>query len=277
MVFLRWTRHLASSAILLLVFGYAVAQSQPRPNDRNAAEDRAEIAADRNEHQFMVLVEELRAMRADASKANQERAKREEAERLLSRARDDWWFGEHAPVWSNWILALIALGAGWVAYSAFEHERAAVMLTQRADVLVEKLGFNPSVKADMLLSGQMDYYIPRHGDGVVVTFKNFGPTRANNVRWDMSIQVEGQPPIDSEDPSRHAVAVVGAGSRMKVSSGRLDSYYTEETLAAISRGALGLKVRVVVSYQDVFGRKHDTVQGGSYYNGGFVVDDDIAN
>src|SRR5262245_3131293 len=107
--------------------GRPSAGSQKTPDNRNQANNPATVTREQYERDIRALSDELKAIREETTRANQTRTKEEQS----------WRFGERAPVWSNWVLALIAGIAGWVAYRAFTHERDAVRLTQRADVLVD--------------------------------------------------------------------------------------------------------------------------------------------
>ncbi len=201
------------------------------------------IPYEQYERDIKAISDQLKAIQTEIAKANSQRANSEN--------KWSWWFGSGPPIWSNWILAVIAFGAGWVALNAFNHERDAVRLTQRADVLVE--GVNVST----------GHRQPVTGDSCIsIQWRNYGPTRANEVRLSASLLfAELQVPYESVDTPIIALA---SGDRQPQAFIPLRKCMTNATFKDILDGKTELRFVAKAEYRDVFGSLHHTHNEGIY-------------
>jgi hypothetical protein len=141
------------------------------------------------------------------------------------------------------IYAAIQARAAKRSANAYEQT---VRLTERADVLLNRAGFDtPS------LSG---------ASRVIFTFKNFGRTRANNVRFAMSVTI---PELDDYPPHELPEMPIGAGDTQDVVFMKMSEWLTKETFDKIARGETTLRFKGSASYTDVFGRMHTTTCSGA--------------
>jgi hypothetical protein len=124
---------------------------------------------------------------------------------------------------------------------------SALKLSERADVLLNAAMF----KHGTILSGK--------DARVVLEFKNFGRTRANNLKYTFNLIIEGVPPTDS---SKVPQVTMGAGETQHISSQRLVEFLAEDTAQGIFQDKIPLKFEAEVVYKDVFGDPHR-----SYYEG----------
>lgn len=152
------------------------------------------------------------------------------------------------------------------AYNAFTHQRDAVRLTQRADVLLDAIGWEPHTDPSVLNASTQ----------ISVRFKNFGPTRASNVRITLNLY----PPEELEivkgphDDDALPPVNIGTGDTTTPRLSKLGVRYTPETITKLSKGHIKLIVAGSVTYEDVFGITHHTDVRAIYYgegSGGFVV------
>ena len=81
-----------------------------RENATNQAHNAEAITDQENESHIRAIAQELRTLGKQDDQADQARTE-----------QDGWWFGDRAPLRSNWALATIAFIAGGVAYFAFTH------------------------------------------------------------------------------------------------------------------------------------------------------------
>jgi len=97
--------------------------SQPISDQGNQPNKDAPVTRESYESDIRAITDELRAINNDIARNEANRAN-----------NDKYWyvFGDNAPVWSNWFIFLTAIAAGGIAVRAFNHERQAVRLTQRA-------------------------------------------------------------------------------------------------------------------------------------------------
>ena len=148
-------------------------------------------------------------------------------------------------------------------------------MTQRADILVDALNFDPpAVIGGHDPKGLPLYRLPTHGR-VVASFKNFGPTRASDVNWDFVPVVDGVTAKTPDEPYQHPVVIIPAGDHIKPSTGPISAYYDPSVVSLISKGDKELRVKATITYRDVFGAVHHTTQFGTYFNGTFRIDDNI--
>jgi hypothetical protein len=249
--------------MIVLLASCAAGQSKPSTQPRNRSNDDARVTAEETQRSLRAIAAELRALREQTTKADSERTKQ------TPEQNGGWRFGNDAPVWSNWILASIALFAGFVATRAFNHERDAVFATQRADLLFFETALEPRTKPSRLT-----------GDTTLgLIFKNFGPTRASQVKMIIDMEIEGFSQLTpapgsvlDENPDLPRT-VVGAGDTVVASFARLGRLYSLEAISLASKGDRKLQYIATVEYVDVFGKPHHTTCKGVYYGpiSGFVV------
>jgi hypothetical protein len=223
----------------------------------NDAKNRQAIADQDRERNLRAIADELKAIREQAAKAEQPHTQQKQS----------WWTDGGPPIWSNWILAIIAGVAGYVAWRAFSHQRDAVRLTERADVLVASMGIEP-VPTPHLYKGMTIYALPLNAQ-VVVYFKNSGPTRASNVDWGVEPIIEGVPAKKPDSPPEPATVVIAANDDIHATTGPLNAYYADAVVASVGSGNTKLRIKMSVSYDDVFGKRHSTTQYARYFNGTF--------
>lgn len=163
------------------------------------------------------------------------------------------------------ILIGTTISAGFVAYLAFANERNAVRLTQRADVLVGAIGISPSHIPAVLGTGTT----------ITVQFKNFGPTRASDVRIDTQLLVQGVPDKHPDMPPLPAL-VIGPGETMSSSFATLEKLFDQDIITKVSKGDIPLYLNATVDYTDVFGKRHHAEFASVYYGASrseFIVRD----
>jgi hypothetical protein len=228
--------------------------SQKVPSNASPANNPAAISREDYERDIRALSDQVRAMREQTSNL----------ERTYTEQERSWYFGDRAPTWSNWILAVIAAVAGGVAYYAFTHQRDAVRLTQRADLLVQAIGIDPHPIPCFITAGT----------SIKVTFKNFGPTRAARVSIDVNLTIPDVKQKSADRPSLPS-AVVGGNDDVTLTFPELGRLYEGETILQASKGHIPLSVGGRITYIDVFNREHSTTFDAKYYGwnrGGFVME-----
>lgn len=244
--FLRRTAHVVSIlAPLLLLACAASAQltQDPRGNPNNNA------PVTRQEHE-----RDIRALSDQIKTLHNENAKRDSNTWPHGK---EWGFGEKAPVWSNWTLAAVAFFAGWIAYRAFNHERDAVRLTERADVLFVRLNFlNPRTNA--ISEEVLPWSVP------IAVQKNFGRTTATNVRVRWRLFIEGDPLQETEFLPP---AVIGPGAELETRMVANMQMVTGNRFNQVARVEATLRGIGELVYTDVFGKEHHATFRGSFRQG----------
>ncbi len=137
-------------------------------------------------------------------------------------------------------------------------------LTQRADVLLDQIGIKPRPNPCYLTDGTE----------ISIIFKNFGPTRANDVRTTVDLSMPGVTKKAHVAAPPMPASVVAAGDQLTVTFPPLGMAFESAVLAKASKGDIPLRFDATVEYTDVFGTRHHTAYGGIYYGpaGSFVVD-----
>lgn len=172
-------------------------------------------------------------------------------------ARQRWWTD---PEW--WQVILTIAGA-FVAYKAFRNEREVVLKTQRADMLITHAGFDPNF-----------------GFGedaqVVVTVKNFGPTRANDVRVQLWLGLDASNVFEHTEPTP---VVVAAGERILPRFPPLGQVLQPDALLAFVAGRVELQISGTIEYRDVFDLPHAIRIKATYHRGTrmFAMDENQSN
>jgi hypothetical protein len=148
----------------------------------------------------------------------------------------------------SFFATLAARKSANAAVKAANTAEKALKLSERADVLLEgasiRMGITQKVDGD---------------SQVILSFRNFGRTRAQNVRFDISLEIPGVP--KSIPPQ--ASITVGAGDTRKLCFPRFAEFLTKETAEGISRGDIPLGFRGIVTYKDAFDDPHTFQCGGT--------------
>jgi hypothetical protein len=87
---------------------------------------------------------------------------------------------------------------------------------------------------------------------MVIGLKNFGRTRANNVRCSIRIIIPGVP--ESVPPRKPFI--LGPGASQSVTFSRFGEILTKETSDLILSGKIDLKFAGTVTYEDIFNESH---------------------
>jgi hypothetical protein len=247
---------------LLWIFGCA-ASAQLAKKQSDTPNNAAPITNENRESDVRAIADQLKAIREEAAKRDSQNRSGKQPDYYY------WLWGNDAPVWSNWILAVVAAIAGWIAYRAFEHERDAVRRTQRADLLFYETSLIPRTKPSRLTKDTE----------LGLIFKNFGPTRASQVKLTINIEIEGfsqlipDPRSVIDESPELPRTVVGTGDTVQASFAQLGRLYSEDAIALASKGDRTLRYVATAEYTDVFGKGHHTICKGVYYGpvSGFVV------
>jgi|SRR5208282_4261606 hypothetical protein len=176
------------------------------------------------------------------------------------------------PFWSNWALVIVGIVTAWIALGTLkdikqqtstatisadaakksaEMAEASLKLGERADVLLD---------AASLVYGQD---LSGKDARVVVQFKNFGRTKAVNVRLKLNLVTEG---IPETDHTNIPTISMGAGEVKEISSQKFVQFMTEVMARKIFAAETSLSFEGEACYQDIFGTPHR-----SYYTGTWNV------
>ena len=96
---------------------------------------------------------------------------------------------------------------------------------------------------------------------VVLQFKNFGRTRAKDVKLTLHLPIEGVPETSQESIP---LIVMGAGETKDVSSQPFVDFLTSETAGDIFSQKIPLKFEGAANYNDVFDCPHKSRYTGTY-------------
>jgi hypothetical protein len=218
--------------------------ARQEPQQPNQPQDNQTPADEQPETQLGVIAKELRAIREQYAKSEQERTAREQS----------WWSDGGPPVWSNWALFIIAIIAGWYTRRAFLHQRDAARLTERADVLIHKAGMNSPRQPE-------DALIPLWMAEPHVIFKNFGLTRGVNFR---TTEVRIELGSESRTAPGTASQVIGAKQTSEFRFPPLGNLFVKPLIATIGSGENVLRFYLRYEYTDVFGVTHHGTSVGRY-------------
>lgn len=138
--------------------------------------------------------------------------------------------------------------AAQAAKKSADVAESALHLAERADVLLESASFTHGRVVDTKDSK------------VILQFRNFGRTKAKNVKLTLNLIIEGVPSTDST----HIPAItMGAGETQTISSQRFVEFMTQETAQGIFSGKTLLRFEASAVYQDIFSEDSHR----SYYTG----------
>jgi len=137
------------------------------------------------------------------------------------------------------------------AKKSAEIAEMSLKLAERADLLLEAAGPMHHPNSAGVLSAY---------SSVMFRFKNFGRTRGANVRYEVSLSVDGNHnPTQEMEPT-----VLGPGETKSLRFGQFRDWLNEETFKAIVEGRAALTFKSKVSYDDIFGESHVSEHSGTY-------------
>jgi hypothetical protein len=147
---------------------------------------------------------------------------------------------DYAPIALGVLTVLIAIVGSVVSYQAFKDQRDTVRLTQRADVLIDSINTSNSggLTPDTV---------------VTVVFKNFGPTRANEILLDAWLGVEGS---EIGEPEPLPMTALATGDTLPYAFHPLHERMTADAFKRLQTGELTLRITGTLKYRDVFKRPH---------------------
>ena len=134
------------------------------------------------------------------------------------------------------------------ARDSADNARETARLTQCADVLIDEIELQVA-KPQFELSSR-----------IVIHFRNFGPTRAINVKLDFSLQ----PGTLGDVPTFGGPIVLGAYASAPINYPTFKELGWVPHIADIQNGKIPLKFAGTISYEDVFGFIHTTNCLGEY-------------
>lgn len=220
--------------LLTLSVPTVAAQPLPSPPPPQQGQQTQPVTREQHERDIRTLADEIKTVREQAA----EHQRRHDEQDI-----------DQPPVWSNWAMVIVTIVGGWVAYSAFIHQRDAVQLTQRADVLVDAV----SISTD---PGPLN-----HLTKISVVFKNYGPTRATNVRMNAWMEFAH---IKGTKRDYLPAITMGAGDIQRVGFEAIGSFMDTETARKVRDGLIPLNFIAEVTYTDVFSKPHSCRFAGVY-------------
>lgn len=168
---------------------------------------------------------------------------------------------------SNWLLTIITFGIAVyaavqarIAKQSSDNEEKTVRLTQRADVLLEDFEVRPDSEQRMI----------GRDTQIILRFKNFGKTRADEVIFDFGMKVAGNtvPVPKTKNPYVRpplVSIVLGPGEGGKnVTFNRFCEMFSDDVIDKVADGNLPLSVSGKITYRDVFGGRY-TVECGAQF------------
>lgn len=148
------------------------------------------------------------------------------------------------------IVGSYAVGQARTAKRAAQFAEMALKLSERADVLLSAAGIK--LPMTQQFTG---------GANGVMSFKNYGRTRANNLVFAVSATV---PKTPTGAPERIGPVVLAAGEDYTISFQPFKEWMSQETFTGIMAGAVILRFDGEITYDDVFGQSHITECAGRY-------------
>lgn len=160
-------------------------------------------------------------------------------------------------------MVVVTIAGIVIALVQISHAKDAVLKTERADVLIETVGF---VTPPPLTSNSV----------MEVTLRNYGRTRANELVVEIW---QGMSASDKLEERPIQVTTLGAGATASPRFPRLGSCLTQEGFAAVMKGEETFRYGGTVSYKDVFGQKHTLKCSGTYNlaHAAFLIDENSSD
>lgn len=150
-----------------------------------------------------------------------------------------WVTKDNAP---DWIMAFITFAGIGIAIWQISEAKKAVLLTERADVFIESIGFVGGAVINPLAV-------------LEITLKNYGATRADELCFAITQGMTDSKKVRAEDETP-PTTVLGAGATISPRFAPLRDCLTKEAYAAVIAGTATFGLRGTVTYNDVFGKGH---------------------
>ena len=175
--------------------------------------------------------------------------------------------------WSNWALVIVGIVTAWIALGTLkdikQQTSTATISAEAAKKSAEmaEASLKLGERADVLLDGVSLVYGQDLGGKdtrVVVQFKNFGRTKAVNVRLKLNLVTEG---IPETDQTNIPTISMGAGEIKEISSQRFVQFMTEIMAQKIFAAETPLSFEGEACYQDIFGTPHRSYYAGTWNKG----------
>lgn len=130
--------------------------------------------------------------------------------------------------------------AAYAAKKTADTTERALQISERADVLLDQAGFNTGSKI-----------LPE--SRIILTYRNFGRTRAKNVLFEIRLSIPGVPDYPG-DPLPEMT--IGANNTQTVSFHSFKQYLNEKTFNDVCSGRIEMKCTAQVTYRDIFDATH---------------------
>jgi hypothetical protein len=167
--------------------------------------------------------------------------------------KDSWDMAYIIATFGLVVIGFLTLGA--ICFQSIQTKKAAQAAQKSAGIA--EMALTLAERADVLLdaAGLVPNGPPTPDSHVALKFKNFGRTRAKNVRSSIVIIIPGVP--DSE-PSPETF-VIGPGGTRLVGFFNFREFLNQETFERIRNGMISLKFSGTITYDDIFG-EHYTLE-----------------
>lgn len=147
------------------------------------------------------------------------------------------------------IIALYSIKQANAAKRSADYAERTARLTRRADILLDAVSLN----FGQSMGGQESR--------VILVFKNFGPTRGNEVKLVLNIVIPG---VLATDSSLIPALAMGAGDTKQISSQQFADFLNDKTAQDIFTRQIPLKFEAEATYVDVFSAPHKSFYAGTY-------------
>ena len=276
--------------VIVLLFASSLVGRQSEPRDGADSKSHSDKKKDTppNSPAASSLPSASHPRGVDKPSSNSEQQHREDEPQQI-------WKKAFAPeTWSNWVLVMIGAGGGVFALrtlralqqqvtaneisakSALSQAEAAKVsadTANRSAALSEK-ALHLTERADILISAVTLSTHPGFGPLTEITlvFKNFGRTRASDVRAETRLYTTDHGKDGQVGPILETI--VAAGDTFCCAFPPIGEWTSRETLERITDGSATLHYDAKVNYVDVFEIAHHTACSGTYYPDrcNFVVD-----
>lgn len=256
---------------LALMFFAAVilAQSQPPPpslgkeaksEQKNSATQKQQVQPNNNQPQPSPITVNQYATQpqsGDKPQANAEQDKSPSNETIIAIGTVLLFFATMFLALATAVLCVVAI-LQWRTLEAHKEafEELAGAATMSANTAREAL--ENTERAD-ILPGTAQIPLPIDQDSQLgITFNNFGRTRAKNAVFKMTVATsEERLPEQVMGP-----VLVGPMDHKTIRTSPLGNAFSPETIAGIVNGTIVLEFIASVTYEDIFGKGHETSSGG---------------
>jgi hypothetical protein len=150
--------------------------------------------------------------------------------------------------------AVAAETAANAAKRSAEVAEMALKVVERADVMLDAVSLTMRTAQALHTNVPLSPY-----SRVSMELRNFGRTRADNVRCNINLIIPGVEQSERVPPDPF---VIGPGASQTVMFRTFKESLTEKTYKDIESGAIDLKFAGTVSYEDIFGESHSVTCKG---------------